>query len=69
MRIKTPSRKTKKLVDQVFDPLRGWITLSKALPLRRLWWKDKARMMRYVERIHFIEIGDYLVKELRGTKP
>jgi len=66
--MKTPSLKTKLLVDQIYDPLYGWKDLPRALPLRRLWWKDKAKMMQYVERVHFIERGDYLVKELRGQK-
>lgn len=65
--MKTPSRKTKLIVDQVYDPLRGWRYLPCPLPLRRLWWRDKAHFMRYVERVHFVEIGDYLVSELGGN--
>lgn len=63
MKVKTPSRKTKKLVDQVFIPPRGW-RMIEPTPLRRLWWKDKSHLMRFAEAVHFVELGDYKIAEL-----
>ena len=63
--MKPPNRKSKKLVDQVFDRDRGWVQLSKAMPLRRLWWRDKESIMRHVEAVHFVELGDFKLSELR----
>jgi hypothetical protein len=60
----TIGRKSKKLVDQVFINGRGWIAI-KPTPLRRLWWQDKADLMRHVESVHFVAHGDYRVTELR----
>jgi len=59
-------RKSKKLVDQVFIPgtSRGWIPIKRQ-PLRRLWWQDRAYLMRDATRIHFVDYGDYLVSELK----
>jgi len=66
--MKPPSLKTKKLVDQIFIDGRGWIKLRKAMPLRRLWWRDKAHVMVHCEAVHFTDIGDFTIAELRRPR-
>lgn len=56
-------RKTRNLVDQVFVRGRGWVGV-RPTPLRRLWWQDKAGLMRHAESVHFVEHGDYRISEL-----
>lgn len=58
------SKKTKKIVDQIYDPKYGWRDI-KPVPLRRLWWKDRLNVMRYVTVVHFRELGDYKISELK----
>lgn len=57
--------RTKRKVDQVYDRDRGWIAI-RPTPLRRLWWKDKKKLMRFVEAVHFVELGDFKLTELGG---
>jgi hypothetical protein len=56
--------KSRKLVDQVFKPGRGWIELPRALAMRHLSWKKNASKFNGATAVHFVTLGDFKISEL-----
>lgn len=52
-----------KLIDQIFIPGDGWRTIA-PLPLRDLYKPCRSEIAPKVTGVHFVDLGDYLIREL-----
>lgn len=62
---KPPTRKSKKIVEEVFRPSFGWERLSRRITVRQLFWKANARILRGVSAVKIAETGEFKLEELK----